>query len=108
MQILLTLRDYLNAMIGCEAHPLDLPTILYPFDISFISQPDDSLCTGSFLQVLALEFEETEIIDPMDVAQVANSLGYLPAEAFLEIAPKLMAKAIKSGCAAYNLPLETN
>ena len=101
MQLFLKLRDYMDAMHGSKHLPLDLSLILEPFGISYNGEPDDCINIGMFLPVLTIDFNEDDWIDPIDVAQSAASLGYSPAEVFIERAPSLMTHAVKKGFATF-------
>ena len=85
-----SLGQYLNAMKGMELSPLSLNLLLSPFGLSYQADPDDGLLVGWVLEQLAAEFQPEDHVDPMDIAAVALSLGYEPADRFLTDAPWLM------------------
>ena len=86
----ISLRQYLDAMTGSEETPLSLNVLLAPFGLAYQADPDKGLLVGWVLEELVVEFGMHDHIDPMDVAAVALSLGYDPADRFLTDAPWLM------------------
>lgn len=97
MRLSLRLREYTDAFIGTEHAPVSMELILEPFGFFYHGDPDSSLLVGIFLQALSLEFEESEWLDPIDVAAAAVSLGYEAALGFMDEAPWLMTQAAKRG-----------
>ena len=84
------LAQYLAAIKGKEEAPLSLDVLLSPFGLAYQADPDEGLIVGWVLEQLVVEFKEDDHIDPMDVAAIALSLGYEPADRFLSDAPWLM------------------
>lgn len=100
MLLTMTVESYVDQLRGHEQNPLTLDKILKPFQISQFSEEDHFLEVQTFLQSLLEEFSWDDWIDPTDIASCALSLGYLPAEDFLDRAPTVMTRTITRGYSA--------
>ena len=91
MKSTLPLKDYVNSLLGCEHNPVSMEELFRPFepDTATKGNPDEALVMGNIIEGLQSEFTTDDMIDPIDVAATAYSLGYEEAAYFLDDTPWL-------------------
>ena len=91
MKSTLPLKDYVNSLSGNEHTPVSMEELLRPFepDTATKGNPDEALVMGNIIESLQNEFTTEDMIDPIDVAATAYSLGYEEAAYFLDDTPWL-------------------
>ncbi|MCB9229098.1 MAG: hypothetical protein H6618_05755 [Deltaproteobacteria bacterium] len=74
---------YKNRLRDSVNQPLTLRLMLLPFGVGSCPDVQDGIMTGLFLDALNREYNNHDQLDPLDVAHVACSLGFGPAQSFL-------------------------
>lgn len=90
-------KEYLSILKGYSNVPLSLNRLTLPFGIISDNKESDVLLVGHVLDEIASRLKNyAEDIDCIDVAACAYDLGHDHAEAFLDEAPYIMFRMMKS------------
>ena len=96
MKFKLPFKDYVKALRPMSNLPVDMEVLVTPFGIGASDMGDKILLVGHILDEMSEEFQADTLIDCLDVARVAWSLGHDPAGQFLDDAPKLLWQVVRS------------
>lgn len=96
MKVRLTFKEYVDALREYSNLPLNINLLGKPFDISEASEASSDLMIGHLLDAMQEEYEEDDLVDALDAAAVALSLGYDAAEDFLQRGPFLIWQALQN------------
>ena len=94
MKVCLTFKDYITHLREYSNFPLDISLLVKPFGIIDDGPKSDCLLVGHLLDAMSEEFDLDDLIDPLDAASVALSLGYESADAFLERGPLILCQGM--------------